>query len=89
MCKDCLLEIIQRIKSIDVVVLNSLKNTTPQTGLVIDDIIDEVEEKRSRIYAALDRLKLIGAVDYIIEERWYRYYITDIGQSIIYILNND
>lgn len=89
MCTNCLYDIIKKLRGTDIVILNSLKDTAPQTGLVIADLIDELNEKRTKIYNALERLILIGAVEYILEDRFHKFFITDIGLEILEILNNE
>lgn len=87
MCNECLQEISQKIKEIDVYILLALKDKTPQIGMVLNDIKDQLNDTRYQVYESLMRLEFIGAINYLKDNRYNKYYITNTGLELLEILN--
>lgn len=84
-----LVDIVHRMTSIEIQILDSLKNTAFFEGITIEDLLEEnLSVKLTTLRNILSKLVFIGAVDYKIELKTRYYYITSIGEDILDILSS-
>lgn len=79
-------QLLTRLKDIDALILYSLLDKTPQFGISVTDIMDELDIKNGKVYEAINRLMFAGTIDYVVMDNFRKFFLTDIGRELIVLL---
>lgn len=88
MCEDCLKDMLNRIEEADAIIMGALRGSSLLNGVTAKELSEDTDFKNTKITRKMEKMYFAGLIDYYMDDKSYRFYLTEAGKVFVDLLNN-